>query len=210
MQNNYGIAPKFQMRRLLMCESDRIVKLYSQLKKDAPFVGKTAVRAIMQNGAFYGVFQGENLLACGGFCKQNTPLSFVKRLCCSYKISKSAMVIMPFAGEIKHSIKLLNYFCKENSNLQFVFAMPITTDKKLLNACFLNKMTLVALRPLENLRIHHIFFYKGAVQTNQNESIIILLQDTLILSRSLEQGYAGVELDENYIRLEKKNEGGNT
>ncbi len=205
-----NMSPKFKMRRILMCESDKVVELYKTLKKDSPFVGKTAVKVIMQNGAFYGVFQGDNLLACGGFCKQSTPLSFVKRLCSSFNIPKKATIIIPLAGQSAHCIRLLNFFCKDNSTFSFVLTLPASANIKLFNACFLSDMKLISLRPLENLRVHYIFFNKHAVQTEQNNSIIVSLQDTLILSRSLDQGYVGVSLQDNYVRLEKMHESGYT
>ncbi len=205
-----NISPKFQMRRILMCESDKVVQLYKTLKKDMPFVGKSAVKVIMQNGAFYGVYQGNNLIACGGFCKQNTPLSFVKRLCGCVPALKNAAIIIPFAGQSVHCVKLLHFFCKDENAFSYILSIPSSTDILLLNACFKHNMKLIALRPLENLRVHYIFFSKHAVQTVPENSIIVSLQDTLILSRTLEQGFIGVGLQDNYVRLEKMNESGYT
>ncbi len=206
----YNLTPKYQMRRILMCESEQIVDIYKTLKKDAPFVGKVAVKAIMQNGAFYGIFLANKLVACGGYCKKGTPIPFIKRLTNALKTPNKSAVILPFAGNVKHCVKLLNYFCGHSNFENYVLAMPTTSESALFMACFKHEMKLVALCPLENLRIHYIFLSKGTVQSTAKQSIIILKQDSLILSRSLEQGYVGVELQDNYIRLEKQNEGSNT
>ncbi|MEG2930907.1 MAG: hypothetical protein RR825_03895 [Ruthenibacterium sp.] len=194
-----------RLRRLLRQDMDEAVALYAELSRDGAWADGVTLCALLRCGALWGGFCGGTMVICGGLCPSDAPVAVAQAARATGLISARAMLLLPAAGsaaqmQLFTEALLKNAACRD---AQPVALVPVKTGAEFAAGCFAAGLVLCGVRPLVSLRPHYLFAARIGVQTDAKNSTMIALQDTYALSRLLEQGFCGVALRDNEVRMEK-------
>lgn len=206
-------APYFAARRLILTDVGAAHAIYDSIGRDGVWADDASLRCLVRHGEVWGGFSAGSLQLCGGLCAINTKIPLCDALRDAELHCGGSMVFLPpvclpdssrYAAAFLDML-LARFVCLGASDA--VLPLPVKTGAALLPAIFGAGFSMVAVRPLVQLRPHYIFC-KSKMKNNIKNSIMVQTSDTLALARLLENGYVacGMSKEVFYLRDGKNDE----
>ncbi len=207
MYNKISVDDNIIIRRVIKQDLQEIEFLYKKQGRDAIWLKEGALLRVLEKGEIWACVYKNKIITCGGICTLQTKLPLIEMAKTQDIPFNTNITLMPVAGNnvaLKYLLNFLNCriagkFHGENYSM----IIPAKTGLEYACTCLKNDMVLVAMRPLLHLRINYIFLSKAHIQTDEKNSIIINMNDSLALSRYLDKGYCATSETLKNITLEK-------
>ena len=203
--------PYFSVRRLLLPELSAALALYAAAPRESAWTLADSPEALMRHAKFWGGFFGTALCICGGLCEMQAPLAPAQALC-NTQLELGDALLLPVAATAQGEqyanvfLEVLLAQAQQESakpRARNVCALlPVKTGAALAPAYFEAGFSLLAIRPLHELRPTYIFM-QTEMKNEKKESIIVSFADTYLLAKQLEQGYLGTALVDGTIQLQR-------
>lgn len=198
----------FTVRRLCLADAPKALGLYAAQGRDSVWTAAQTPETLLENATLWGGFLGHDLCLCGGICSAAAPLPICDAMRKTNLVPADCTLFLPPAATadgapyLAHFLQiLLAQRLQETTDVHsngLAAVLPVKTGMPLAGAFFAAGFTLSAVRPLFQLRPHYVFlqtdYLHVSVQSAPPHSIMIPLEDTLSLSRMLEEGCAGTGL----------------
>ncbi len=196
------------IRRLLKYDMYDVISLYKSVAGDGAWMSEETYLKLIAQGEAWGVIDKGKIVACCAMCGASLQTTTVKMLCRYELLCGKSMLILPPCGDSKYWLELLVFLLKraddfrsQGDKTRHVLCLPVKTGTQFVGTYFDAGLTMVAVRPLDRLRINYIFFSDFNVQTDEKNSIMVSKADTLSLSRCLEHGYHAIGTEGFYFKL---------
>ena len=192
---NYSCPPKLRVRRLLKNEISSAYKIYAEAGRDYRFASEEQLLKIYENGVIWGAFEGGALDACTAVCRADSPADICTAAMKTRLFLPENTLMLPCAGGCDENILSSIFSCAALDADSLL--IPVKSASNQLSSAFDAGFSLVAMRPLFELRPHYIFKRKSL--DFKSPSVKMNIADTLSLSRALENGFTGVSLEQEYV-----------
>ncbi len=210
-------APYFAARRLILTDVGAVRSIYDSTGRDGVWADDASLRCIVRCGEIWGGFSGGTLQLCSGLCGIGTKIALCEALRGTELFSCDSMVFLPpacLSGSTQYATAFWDMLLARLVYLgaaDAVLPLPVKTGTPLLSSVFAAGFSMVAVRPLVELRPHYIF-RTNRMKNSQKNSIMVQISDTLALARLLENGYiaCGMSNEVFYLQDGKNDETGHS
>ena len=193
------LQPRLEARGLVRQDWKEARALYTGLGRDGEWAADLEEDAFWQAGEWWGLYCDRRLILCCALAAADRQVLQIRALCGAQKslalpdhVRPQSYLLPPaFRPEAAAYAGAFLRFLTQDQQRPALAALPVKTGGGMLDGYFAAGCCLWAVRPLLSLRPHYIFLYVG-MQNWPECRIMVKEQETLALSRTLEEGNAGV------------------